>query len=79
MCSRPALCLKRILLLFRAAWLSLVFATNVLDAGKTVGLLGEDGTFASGNYRFLAETTARHGTAAFILRDLAEQRGQGRS
>ena len=64
--DRPVLFLKRALLLFWAAWLSVVFATNVLDGCKAVGLLGEGWAFASGNYRFLAETTARYGTPAWL-------------
>jgi len=58
--------LKRILLAFWAAWLSLVFATNLFDAVKTAGLLGESWLFASGNYHFLAETTARYGTPVWL-------------
>jgi hypothetical protein len=58
--------LKRGLLLFWAAWLSLVFATNVLDAAKALGVLGESWTFASGNYAFLAQTTSRYGTPTWI-------------
>jgi hypothetical protein len=58
--------LKRGLLLFWAAWLTVVFTTNLLDGAKVVGLLDEDWAFASGNYRFLAETTARYGTPAWL-------------
>jgi hypothetical protein len=57
--------LKRGLLLFWAAWLTLVFATNVLDGAKAVGLLGGSWAFASGNYAFLCQTTARYGTPAW--------------
>ena len=60
-CCGPAL-LKRCLILFWAAWLSVVFLTNLCDAGKTLGLLEESWSFASGNYRFVSQTTARHGT-----------------
>jgi hypothetical protein len=63
---RPAALLKRTLLAFWAAWHTLVFATNLCDAGKAVGLLGEGWTFASGNYRFLVETTARYGTPSWV-------------
>jgi hypothetical protein len=62
----PVLFLKRTLLLFWAGWLSVVFATNVLDGCKALGLLGAGWPFASGNYRFLAETTARYGTPAWL-------------
>ena len=37
----PAVLLKRGLLLFWAAWLSLVFATNLLDGAKALGLLSD--------------------------------------
>jgi hypothetical protein len=58
--------LKRMLLGFWAAWHTLVFATNLCDAGKALGLLGEGWAFASGNYRFLVETTARYGTPSWV-------------
>lgn len=66
MTDRPVLFLKRALLAFWAAWLTVVLATNVVDAGKALGVLGEGWTFASGNYRFLAETTSRYGTPAWL-------------
>jgi hypothetical protein len=66
MTGRSALLLKRALLLFWAVWLTVVLTTNVLDACKAVGLLPEGWTFASGNYRFVAETTARYGTPAWV-------------
>jgi hypothetical protein len=43
-------------------WLTVVLATNVADGLKAMGLLGEGWAFASGNFRFLAETAARYGT-----------------
>jgi hypothetical protein len=52
--------IKRGLLLFWAAWLSVVTATNVCDALKELGLLGASWQFVSGNFRFLTETTARY-------------------
>lgn len=58
--------LKRCLLLFWAVWLSVVFATNALDGCKALGVLGESWPFASGNYRFLGETTARYGTPPWL-------------
>ncbi len=58
--------LKRGLLLFWAAWLTVVLTTNLLDGAKAAGLLPEGWAFASGNYRFLAETTARYGTPAWL-------------
>jgi hypothetical protein len=57
----PAL-LKRSLLLFWAVWLTIVFLTNAQDAAKAAGLRDDSWAFASGNYRFLTETTARYGT-----------------
>jgi hypothetical protein len=66
MTSRPGLFLKRSLLFFWAVWLSVVLATNVLDGCKALGWPGEGWSFASGNYRLLAETTARYGTPAWV-------------
>ncbi|HKB37713.1 MAG TPA: hypothetical protein VKD72_14800 [Gemmataceae bacterium] len=60
-----ALLLKRGLLLFWAAYLSLVFTTNLLDGAKALGLLADSWTFSSGNYAFVVQTTARHGTPAW--------------
>src|SRR6516164_10081098 len=64
--ARHVVLLKRCLLLFWAVWLSLVFATNVLDVAKAARLLGESWAFASGNYAFLCQTTARYGTPARV-------------
>jgi hypothetical protein len=58
----PVALLKRGLVLFWAAWLSLVFVTNLLDGAKAIGLLPDSWAFASGNYAFLCLTTARYGT-----------------
>lgn len=66
MTSTPAVLLKRTLLLFWATWLTLVFATNVLDAARALGLLGDGWAFASGNYRLLAETTSRYGPPGWL-------------
>jgi hypothetical protein len=66
MSDRPVLILKRALLAFWATWLTIVLVTNVLDAGKALGVLDESWAFASGNFRFLAETTSRYGTPAWI-------------
>jgi hypothetical protein len=54
--------LKRVLLLFWAVWFTVVFLSNLADAGKGLGLLDESWSFASGNWKFLQETTARYGT-----------------
>ena len=66
MFHHPARSLKRVLLGFWAVWLTIVFVTNLFDVGKAIGMLGDDWTFASGNYRFLTETTARHGTPSWL-------------
>lgn len=63
--QHPAL-LKRLLLLLWAVWLTVVLATNVADGLKASGLLGDGWAFASGNYHFLAETTGRYGTPAWV-------------
>jgi hypothetical protein len=53
---------KLVLLLFWAAWLSIVLATNTCDALKALGVLNDSWTFASGNFEFLRSVTAKHGT-----------------
>jgi hypothetical protein len=58
--------LKRLLLLFWAVWLSVVLLTNLADAGKGLGLLDDTWAFASGNWRFIQETTARYRTPAAL-------------
>lgn len=58
--------LKRLLLFFWAVWLSVVFLSNLADAGKGLGLLGESWAFASGNWKLLQEMTARYGTPATV-------------
>lgn len=63
---KPAIFLKRVLLLFWAVWFSIVFLTNVADAGKSLGLLDRSWTFASGNFKSIMETTARYGTNALV-------------
>src|SRR5262245_50232693 len=63
-CCGPAL-LKRSLLLFWAVWFTVVFLTNAADAAKATGLFDESWAFASGNYRFVAETMARYGAASW--------------
>lgn len=52
--------LKRGLLFFWALWLTVVFLTNLFDALKQVGVLGEGWSLASGNYGFMQATTAVH-------------------
>jgi hypothetical protein len=58
--------LKRSLLFFWAIWLTVVFLSNLADAGKEAGLIGESWTFASGNWKSIQETTARYGTPDFL-------------
>jgi hypothetical protein len=59
-----AIFLKRLLLLFWAVWLSVVFLSNLADAGKGLGFLGESWAFASGNWKLIQETTGRYGIPA---------------
>jgi hypothetical protein len=61
-----AVLLKRSLLALWSVWWTVVFASNVADAAEAGGLLGEGWAFASGNYRFLVETTARYGPPAWL-------------
>lgn len=44
-------------------WLSIVFLSNLTDAAKALGWLNESWAFASGNFKAIAETTARYGTS----------------
>ena len=61
-----AVFLKRTLLAFWAVWFTIILATNVVDALKALGVLGESWRFASGNYDFLTATTARYATPAWV-------------
>jgi hypothetical protein len=58
--------LKRSLLLSWAVWLSVVFLSNLADAGKEAGLIGQSWAFASGNWNAIKETTARYGTSDLV-------------
>jgi ubiquinone/menaquinone biosynthesis C-methylase UbiE len=58
--------LKRILLIFWAIWFSVVFFSNLADALKGLALLPDTWAFASGNFKFIKETTARYGTSGFV-------------
>ncbi len=62
----PVIFLKRLLLLLWAVWLSIVFLSNLADAAKELGLLDASWAFASGNGKFIQETTARYGTPAAV-------------
>jgi hypothetical protein len=66
MSNRSGLFLKRFLLLFWTTWLAVVFASNVLDGCKALGVLDVTWPFASGNYLFLTEVTGRYGTPAWL-------------
>lgn len=59
--------LKRGLLFFWAAWLTIVFLTNLFDLMKQLGILDEGWLFASGNYGFMVATTAPAGTPEAIV------------
>ncbi len=58
--------LKRSLLIFWAVWLSVVFLSNLAEAGKVAGLLGESWAFASGNFTYIEVTTARSGIPDWV-------------
>lgn len=58
--------LKRSLLAFWALWLFLVLGSNLCDALKELEVLDKDWAFASGNYRAVAQTTARYGASAAV-------------
>jgi hypothetical protein len=62
----PVVILKSGLLACWAAWLTVVFATNVLDGARALGVLPESWAFTSGNFHFLTETTARYGTPPWL-------------
>jgi hypothetical protein len=58
--------LKRTPLAGWALWWTVVLASNLTDAAKCAGLVGESWTFASGNYRSISDTTARYGPPAWV-------------
>jgi hypothetical protein len=58
--------LKRMLLAGWAAWFTVVFASNLLDGCKALGVLGRDWAFASGNYGFLVDTANRYGPPSWL-------------
>lgn len=60
--SNPCMVFKRLMLFTWAAWFTLVFVTNFMDALMALGLLQESWKFASGNWAFLLTTTERYGT-----------------
>ena len=58
--------LKRLLLIFWAIWLSIVFLSNLADGAKGLGWLGESWPFASGNWKLLQQTTALYKISAVM-------------
>jgi hypothetical protein len=68
--GRQVVFLKRTLLALWSVWWTIVFATNLVDGAKLLGLLPEGYVFASGNYHLLKETTARYGPPAWLNRVL---------
>jgi hypothetical protein len=57
---------KRGLLLFWAVWFSLVFATNVLDGLKQLGVLPETWSYTSGNFRFVVSVVQVLGARVWL-------------
>ena len=51
--GRQTVLLRFILLALWNAWWTVVFATNISDAAKALGLFGAGSVFASGNFRLL--------------------------
>src|SRR5262245_32819370 len=64
--SQSLLALKPRLLLIWAAWFTVVFATNVCDGLTAAGFLPSSWSFASGNFRFVSDTTARYGVPNWL-------------
>lgn len=58
--------IKRGLLLFWAAWYTLVLATNVCDGLKALGLLTREWAFASGNFAQIGAATAKFALPAAL-------------
>ncbi len=54
------------LLFLWAAWFSVVFASNACDALKALNWLPESWAFASGNYDFLVQSTARYTPPSWV-------------
>jgi len=61
-----AILLKRLLLFFWAVWFTVVFLSNLADAGKALGLLDSSWAFASGNWKLILEATVRYRTPAAV-------------
>jgi hypothetical protein len=54
-------------LLFWAAWFTIVVLTNVFDALKAGGVLPGVWTFSSGNWELMLKVTAAHGTPVAVV------------
>jgi hypothetical protein len=59
--------LKSGVLLFWAAWFTLVVLTNVFDALRAGRVLPAGWTFASGNWELMLKATAVHGTPVAVV------------
>ncbi len=66
MSGRGANLLKRTLVGGWALWWTVVLASNLADAGKVLGRVPEGWAFASGNYGFISQTTARYEVPAWV-------------
>jgi hypothetical protein len=62
----PVVAFKRLLLLVWTVWLSVVFLSNLADAAKGLGLLGDSWAIASNDLQFIRQTTARYGTPDLV-------------
>jgi len=59
--------LKRGVLAFWALWLTIVTATNVTDLLQTIGVLGVDWRWVSGNYALVAKALELYALPAGII------------
>jgi hypothetical protein len=59
--------LKSGVLLFWAAWFTIVFLTDVFDALKALHAVPASWAFASGNWELMGKVTAVHGTPMAIV------------
>ena len=59
--------LKSGVLLFWAAWFTVVVLTNVFDVLRASGVVPAGWTFASGNWQLMVKVTGVHGTPAAVV------------
>lgn len=59
--------LKSGVLVFWAAWFSIVVLTNVFDVLKAAGVVPAGWTFASGNWALMVKVTGVHGTPVAVV------------